>query len=371
MENGFVEDKKNRGAIVRLCIFIAKSWEWVFVKGFYEILKQDDNPTISMLAVIVLVLQISSIPFSDALVVFWKFDWITQYLNYAHRILNITPAISNFGFVSHATACVVPVVFLVMLLIELALFSSKRRRTNFSGNFIVKLVRLHMHLVLNVLSLPFRLLFTTIFDCKTVETYQRVMQIATGTECFSGTHILVCCVSVLGQVIHTMTGTMACLWFYETSYLKDHPLSQKPSFSNLLVLAYQIYFAFARLTVKQENMVYLLLGGLIIFNLITAVTGSLSDNFFDPKVRNLCTASSLCYLWSNFMLLIAHMFEGDGVSGSFAIWAFIYPLIMFKFMSLPMNMLPLLLINVDKSQSADGILEQLIFLMQLSRKYSS
>lgn len=337
-----------------------------YFNSFYQLLKHDDLSMSLMFAfVCIKSLQMMLAPFANSVVGIWKFDPVSFYLNWIFNIVTISPAVASLGFAAHLILGCVFLTVLLLQLIGLFIVSKKNLLQTLNSDLVIKGTKILLRASTTFLTIPYTLSALLTFSCQTSATGELVLTFSESTVCFQGFHWISCAVSLLIFLLFVPTGILVSFWFIETSYLKNQPMAQAPSFLNTFTFMYKILLALLVDYASYQGVEYLLIGLMVVLNGILCWINASQNPYYDFRVGAMILATYVANEWGGAMLLIARIGEGNWITGSLVIWLIVLPFFYCYGLKWRPNKLKLLLFSIDKAQSGDAFLKQLIYLLQL------
>ncbi|CAD8075781.1 unnamed protein product [Paramecium primaurelia] len=340
----------------------------VFFRVIQLMLKDEDQSIpITCIGILLQYMQITYIIFNRQIWKVWQNEILTKQLNKIFGYVLLTPyfeTVSFSGFAAMMYICLGLILFALMLIFLLS-YSINKSKSSFTWPII--LLRFLISIFLQALYMPIIDLLLSMLACQTNQNGVLKHQLFE-IECWSNIHIVHAIVAIFGTILFFVLCTLFSLLYFESRYQPHDASSKFSGRANAIFLTYELIMVICYTFMNGKNYDYLIIlimmvGSFTIFWKIHVEAPF--NNMYIQKAWSMLVAMNM---WGATLLCFAKFLEGVLFFGTVYAWLAGLPLMLIAIIRSEKLHYDLLLLNLNKVQDPDQVLNQTNHLLKLFYK---
>ncbi|CAD8162069.1 unnamed protein product [Paramecium octaurelia] len=345
----------------------------VEMKGvFYRVIQlmlKDEEQSIpfTCIGIAIQYMQITYIIFNRQIWKVWQNEIITKQLNKIFGYVLLTPYFEmvNFsGFVAMMYVCLGLLLFALMLMFLLS-YSVSKSKSSFT--WPIMLLRFLMSLFLQVLYMPIVDLLFSMLSCADNQAGVLQHQLF-DVECWVNIHIVHSVVAIFGVILFFILCLLFSLLYYEPRYQPLEASSKKSGRANAVLLTYQLIMVICYTFMTGKNYDYLMILIMLIGSFIIFWKIHIEQPFNNLYIQKAWSMLVALNLWGVILICFAKFLEGVLFIGTVYAWLAGVPLMIAAIIKSEKLHYDLLLLNLNKVQDPDQIVQLTNHLLKLLYK---
>ncbi|CAD8209105.1 unnamed protein product [Paramecium pentaurelia] len=343
------------------------------IKGVFfrviQLMLKDEEQSIpfTCIGIVIQYMQITYIIFNRQIWKVWQNEIITKQLNNIFGYVLLTPyfeMISFQGFVAMMYVCLGLLLFAMMLIFLLS-YSISKSKSSFT--WPIMLLRFLMSLFLQVLYMPIIDLLFSMLSCTTNQNGV-LMHVLFDFECWVNIHIVHSVVAIFGVILFVILCLHFSLLYFEPRYQPLEASSKLSGRANAVFLIYQLIMVICYTFMNGRNYDYLMILIMLIGSFIIFWKIHIEQPFNNLYIQKAWSMLVALNLWGVILICFAKFLEGVLFIGTVYAWIAGLPLMIAAIIKSEKLHYDLLLLNLNKVQDPDQIVQLTNYLLKLLYK---